>query len=201
MDMSSEVLKFVREHWVKQANKNSSSIQELKSLRDLYRKAGYFKKASQIQQQIYEIQIQIELERLRKNYIILKKPRFESILVDVPRKYRSYWDEKWKYSGYRLSSKFSIRTKYLFEIDPSNYKGHIPLKLVEETIKARESGFKPMIWAIATEREIIELSVGEEIGKYDPLLVGYIPDISGYVVLLGIWGKDIEDLDKLFSSM
>lgn len=116
-----------------------------------------------------------------------------------------------EYNTYQLGI-----NKYLVEASPQQYLGEVPNTVAQAVVKAKEDNLEPRIWAVGSTRQIPEIVEGQKIiqqARIDPLLVGYetyIPDPApyklehpnryrrirseNYVVLLAVWGKDIEDL-------
>jgi len=88
--------------------------------------------------------------------------------------------------------------KYLFEASVKDYKGHVPVAIAKTLIEYKnKKGFsEPRVWGIATRSELHGLIHQETV---DPLLVMNYEGLQDYSVLIGVWGEDIEDLDKLFS--
>jgi len=101
-----------------------------------------------------------------------------------------------EYTGLKIG-----RGKYLVECDPKDFTGDIPLNMVQTTIDAKKLGLVPKVWALANSKEEIgHITRGRRIIHPDPLLVGYVPGVPDRVVVLAMWGNDVEDLDKYFQK-
>lgn len=104
-----------------------------------------------------------------------------------------YYANAKEYTTYEIG-----HNQLIVEADPKDYMGEVPEGIVQATTEAWRSGLTPKIWALTNRQQISEIMQGHYVVRMvDPLLVGYMKEINGYVVLLGIWGKDIEDLSKL----
>lgn len=91
------------------------------------------------------------------------------------------------------------KSKLLIECSPSNYLGTIPDVAVRTTVEMCKQNIQPKIWIVASEHQVEE-QVRGQVPLKDPLLVGYHENNKDFVTIHAIWGKDIEDMDKLFSN-
>lgn len=106
--------------------------------------------------------------------------------------------ERWQFYGKNFRG-----NNYLVELYPSEYVHHVPLTVAEQTQEINKDGLTPKIWAVLSKNQIKETVKSEVVAsqKVDPLLIGKI-NVRGvsYAVVYAVWGKDIEDLDRVFGD-
>lgn len=140
---------------------------------------------------------------LIRKYYLLKRIPFKRVEL-VMRGYNTTVHDHLSFLGYSIG-----QGQYLVEIKIDDYKAYVPpqvYQIIEEMKKQSFTKFR--IWAIANYWEMQQVSFSavkqvkhkvQNPSYIDPLLVAYIPK-SEYVALGAMWGKDLEDLDKFFSS-
>ena len=100
---------------------------------------------------------------------------------------------------------------YLWEVEPNVFRGNVPIGILKATLTAKTLGFKPYVWLASPQSELgmyLE-SPTPRVLTLDPAIVAYpiVGKESGrdvinneYGIVLGIWGKDIEQIDKALEA-
>jgi hypothetical protein len=97
---------------------------------------------------------------------------------------------------------------YLWEVQPNVFKGDVPAEILKATLTAKTLGFKPYVWFVSKRSEVGEY-LQSPMPRADPAIVAYPilgkengEDVvnNEYRIVLGIWGKDMAEIDKALNK-
>jgi len=171
------------------------NLRELLKEVQLLTEAGFTHQAEQLM-------IRVVLSRVKEklgNPIILQ-PQFDN------RRFHGVGWRARKLLHEESTGWFSSRKTYHYEVLPHQFKGNVPKAILKATIQAKQHDLQPRVWFVAKENQFHEYLA---VPKNDPAIVGYpMTDVddSGktihfrYAVLIGLWGKDIEEISKIFEG-
>jgi len=177
----------------------SYNKEEFSRLIKKFQHAGFHAKANNT---FYQLAKLIFRENF-KDYILIKKLRFEEIEVD-----------RHTYNAIHIT-----KNKYLVYSSIRNYKGDVPEQILDLIIEAgKDSNISNLkIAFVADKHQIPSLTKGRTIPK-DPIIIGELEEQweklimklrkelnvtftyigCPYAILVGIWGTDIEDINSVF---
>ena len=132
-------------------------------------------------------------------YEAMKKTGLK-ILVERPNFSQKRYTDLWW-----LVLKKAIRHRndlMLYEVKAKDYCGDVPDFAVQATIKARDAGLKPEVWAVAKREELKDRYA--HLQTLDPIVVGY-PVVNEktdykYGLIVAMWGKDLEEINHYFEE-
>lgn len=208
-----ELIEFVKQHQIKQIpnriNRTDKEAQMNKA-----RKAGFTALA-------YKISTELKIDAFFANYknrLILPTPEFHrmpafssdnlawmkgitnSFDIDYNNKVRTKYivlETKKTVSGLFRTRKPNEPTKLLFEVPPQVYKEDVPINVLKAVVESQSNGVTSKVWFISSPEQFSDYI--EQ--PLDPMVVGYpVIDDYPYVVVLGLWGTDITDFDKIFGG-
>jgi len=166
-------------------------------------------------QRLFELKKAIIIEKAREQgyTVVLQRPVFRSI-------YFSFldWNLKAYQKGYRrcipLTPIVYIQVKHrkavkdqtcFWEVKPRDFKAYVPMNVLRAAVKAKQLGLALKVWFVSKVSEYSQYV--EELIR-DPAIVGYpilaemvdgepVRQTSTHVILLGLWGQDIEQLNDV----
>jgi hypothetical protein len=186
------------QHVIDSSKINQACFPEIKKIEEewsLYNQSGFELKAREIKPKLLFARAAKELG----NPIIFKRPNFVEYknTQRIPLIEIDYDDRK-----------IGFDDPCLFEVEPGIFKGTVPIQVLKTTVAAKKLGFKPYVWFAAKERSLEEV-ISRPVQRLDPAIVGYpiVAEESGHPIInnefglvVGIWGKDIDSIDKVFQE-
>lgn len=97
---------------------------------------------------------------------------------------------------------------WVYEVEPSVFKGSVPVPILTTTLEAKQLGFKPYIWFVSSDAEVHKF-LNQSVTKVDSALVAYpiVAREAGmevvdneFGIVLGLWGKDIEEINGVLEN-
>ena len=170
----------------------------------LFREAGFDEQHTTIAEEI----ILAKTVRSLGNAIFLKPPFIHNI-------YGCRHDIRFDFDGVLLKEVktgwFARERTYLVECEPSAFLGKVPDNILRATAKAKSLNLEPKVWFVAKDYEVPQHM---RVVHLDPAIVGYPivgkrSDYAGgwdnvtsnrFCALIGLWGKDIEEISKVFDK-
>jgi len=104
------------------------------------------------------------------------------------------WEGRRRYSAVRIGW-----NKYLVESRLENYGGYVPATIAEVALQYKQK-YDLRVWSIVPRSKVSLMTEPAEMIRVDPLLIGYVQELPNYVVVLAVWGNDVEDLDRYFQK-
>lgn len=175
---------------------HASDLQELKVSWRLYNETGFELKARQLKSKLLLARAK---QNLRKP-ILFKRPSFHVSIHNFPR----YPLETVHDARKSLDAKL-----WVYEVEPRVFKGNVPAPILTTAFEAKKLGFKPYVWFVSSETEIQKF-LNQPVVKADPALVAYPIvaneggiDVVDYMfgIVLGLWGKDIEEISDTLGNV
>ena len=169
----------------------NTDMQTLEEQWNLYTNTGFELKAKELKPKLLIAKARQQLD----NPLTIKRPNFTNSIHSPPR----FPFQNTHNIGKKRSE------KAVFEVEPAIFKGDVPLPILKNTLKAKELGFKPYVWFASSDTELHN-SVNQPLMDVDPAIVAYPiiskdPDaevIDNEIgIVLGIWGKDIEEINTI----
>ncbi len=192
-----DVNDLVAEYHVRQIHA-AIDVQKLEEEWFLYSETGFEQKARELKARLLFAKA---AQRLG-NPIVIKRPAFgreHNHVYPLPKLWLANIGDR--NLGYPSDS------IYLWEVEPSVFKGNVPAKILKATLIAKTLGFKPYVWFVSPQSEIGEYLRASL--QRDPAIVAYPivgkengEDVVNYEfgIVLGIWGKDIERINEVFDT-
>lgn len=198
------------------------NISELQEKRDLAEQSG-FETLAVKHNRAYRMQLAIN--KYKKTHLILDVPQFikRNYGDFFSKNFGSYdlpinlYSNQKKSDGLRVSNtvkyvvlqKLKTKSKKWFSSNKTTYKilweiplyaydCEVPNSIMKGIIQAKQDALNPKLWFVSTPEQFHEY-VNQS--SLDPAVVAYPNGIYDMqVILLGIWGKDIEDITSYFEE-
>jgi hypothetical protein len=170
-------------------------VQQLEETWRLYSEAGFDLKARGLKRNL----LLVEAGQRMGATILFKRPSFHVSIHNFARYPLETLDDSVERSGAK---------SWVYEVEPSVFKGTVPATILTTMLEAKKLGFKPYVWFVSSDAEVHKF-LNQPLTRADPALVAYpiVARVAGtevvdneFGIVLGLWGKDIEEINGILRT-